>query len=68
MAFFIISQRKFTCRKIGTTSKGIGPTYSTKCFRNGIRVGELLGDFEAFSAKYVLFFKKREITTCIFRF
>ncbi|KAK6009751.1 adenylosuccinate synthase, partial [Ostertagia ostertagi] len=38
--------------KIGTTNRGIGPTYSSKCFRNGIRVADLLGDFEAFSESY----------------
>ncbi|VDK62397.1 unnamed protein product [Anisakis simplex] len=38
--------------KIGTTNRGIGPTYSSKCFRNGIRIGDLLGDFEKFASKY----------------
>ncbi|KAE9550620.1 hypothetical protein FO519_006163 [Halicephalobus sp. NKZ332] len=38
--------------KIGTTNRGIGPTYSSKCFRNGIRVADLLGDFEEFTARY----------------
>lgn len=38
--------------KIGTTNKGIGPTYSSKCFRNGIRMADLMGDFDAFSNKY----------------
>jgi len=28
--------------KIGTTKKGIGPTYSSKATRNGVRVGDLL--------------------------
>ncbi|TKR86370.1 hypothetical protein L596_010975 [Steinernema carpocapsae] len=32
-----------TKSKIGTTHRGIGPTYSSKCFRNGIRVADLLG-------------------------
>lgn len=41
-----------TVNKIGTTNRGIGPTYSSKCFRNGIRVGDLLGDFESFSTRY----------------
>ena len=32
---------------LGTTKKGIGPTYSTKMNRSGIRVGDLcVGDFE----------------------
>ncbi|VDM56062.1 unnamed protein product [Angiostrongylus costaricensis] len=39
--------------KIGTTHRGIGPTYSSKCFRNGIRVADLLGDFDAFSERYL---------------
>ncbi|EGT37924.1 hypothetical protein CAEBREN_15207 [Caenorhabditis brenneri] len=38
--------------KIGTTNRGIGPTYSSKCFRNGIRVADLMADFEEFSEKY----------------
>ncbi|XP_066154753.1 adenylosuccinate synthetase [Euwallacea fornicatus] len=37
---------------IGTTKKGIGPTYSSKATRNGIRVGDLLGDFEIFREKF----------------
>ncbi|CAB3396803.1 unnamed protein product [Caenorhabditis bovis] len=41
-----------TQNKIGTTNRGIGPTYSSKCFRNGIRVADLMADFEAFSEKY----------------
>ncbi len=32
--------------KIGTTGKGIGPTYTDKVGRNGVRVGDLLGDFD----------------------
>lgn len=32
--------------KIGTTGKGIGPTYTDKISRNGLRVGDLLEDFE----------------------
>lgn len=39
---------------LGTTKKGIGPTYSSKATRNGIRIGELLGDFTQFSKKYVV--------------
>lgn len=36
---------------VGTTKKGIGPTYASKANRNGIRVGDLMGDFELFSDK-----------------
>lgn len=32
--------------KIGTTGKGIGPTYTDKISRNGLRVGDLLHNFE----------------------
>ena len=32
--------------KIGTTGKGIGPTYTDKISRNGVRVGDLLHNFE----------------------
>ena len=36
---------------IGTTKKGIGPCYSTKAFRNGIRVG-MLKDMTSFEENY----------------
>ena len=32
--------------KIGTTGKGIGPTYTDKVSRNGIRVGDILNNFD----------------------
>lgn len=32
--------------KIGTTGKGIGPTYTDKVSRNGLRVGDLFNNFE----------------------
>lgn len=32
--------------KIGTTGKGIGPTYTDKVSRNGLRVGDILHNFE----------------------
>lgn len=37
--------------KVGTTGKGIGPTYTDKISRNGLRVGDILCDFEAKYAK-----------------
>lgn len=37
--------------KIGTTGKGIGPTYADKISRNGLRVGDLLHDFDRKYAK-----------------
>ena len=33
--------------KVGTTGKGIGPTYTDKVSRNGLRVGDILSNFEA---------------------
>ena len=33
--------------KVGTTGKGIGPTYTDKVSRNGLRVGDILNNFEA---------------------
>ncbi len=33
--------------KIGTTGKGIGPTYTDKVSRNGLRVGDIFHDFTA---------------------
>ena len=36
--------------KIGTTGKGIGPTYTDKISRNGLRIGDI---FENFDKKYV---------------
>ncbi len=32
--------------KIGTTGKGIGPAYTDKVSRNGLRVGDILNNFE----------------------
>ncbi|CAK9827553.1 Adenylosuccinate synthetase [Anthophora retusa] len=39
-------------QSLGTTKKGIGPTYSSKAARNGLRIGDLLGDFDGFSLKF----------------
>ena len=43
--------------KLGTTGKGIGPAYSDKIGRNGLRVGDLFHDFEA---KYAAAKKRHE--------
>jgi adenylosuccinate synthase len=32
--------------KVGTTGRGIGPTYTDKTSRNGLRVGDILHDFK----------------------
>lgn len=37
--------------KVGTTGKGIGPTYTDKVSRNGLRVGDILDNFEEKYAK-----------------
>lgn len=37
---------------LGTTKKGIGPTYASKATRNGIRVCDLVYDFEIFETKF----------------
>lgn len=36
---------------IGTTKKGIGPAYSSKASRTGLRVCDLMGDFKDFSTR-----------------
>lgn len=48
-------------RKIGTTGKGIGPCYSTKASRSGIRIADIFheGLFEARVRKLATGFKKR---------
>lgn len=44
--------------KIGSTLKGIGPTYMDKTGRNGLRVGDILGD--RFAEKYKALKAKHE--------
>eukprot|EP00795_Rhopilema_esculentum_P003104 gene3104-1397_t len=39
-------------KSIGTTKRGIGPTYGTKALRNGIRVCDLMGNFEIFKERF----------------
>lgn len=43
--------------KIGTTGKGIGPTYTDKVSRNGLRVGDILHNFDE---KYAIAKRKHE--------
>ena len=40
--------------KIGTTGKGIGPTYTDKVSRNGLRIGDIFHDFEVKYKKLVV--------------
>ncbi|CAB3363305.1 Hypothetical predicted protein [Cloeon dipterum] len=39
-------------KSLGTTKKGIGPTYSSKASRIGIRIADLIGDFSQFTEKF----------------
>ena len=45
-------------QKIGTTGKGIGPAYTDKTCRNGLRLGEVL--LPEFEARYTLARKRHE--------
>ncbi|CAG0903018.1 unnamed protein product [Darwinula stevensoni] len=38
-------------QSLGTTKKGIGPTYSSKATRNGLRIADLVGEFQHFEEK-----------------
>ena len=44
--------------KVGTTGKGIGPTYTDKVSRNGLRVGDLLSGFDE---QYAIAKRKHEV-------
>ncbi|XP_007551276.1 adenylosuccinate synthetase isozyme 2 [Poecilia formosa] len=39
-------------KNLGTTKKGIGPVYSAKAARSGLRICDLLADFTQFSDRY----------------
>ena len=45
--------------KVGTTGKGIGPTYTDKISRNGLRVGDI---FDRFEEKYAAHKARHEAT------
>ena len=47
----VLSEARRGERKIGTTSRGIGPAYEDKIGRRGIRVCDLLGDREALATE-----------------
>ena len=42
-------------KKIGSTLKGIGPTYQDKIGRHGLRVGDILSEFFINKYKVILF-------------
>lgn len=52
--------------KVGTTGKGIGPTYTDKTSRNGLRVGDILDNFrekyEAHKARHLDMLKALHFT------
>lgn len=52
--------------KVGTTGKGIGPTYSEKASRTGLRVGDILDNFaqkyEALKARHMQILKDLNFT------
>uniref|UniRef100_A0A8C5A7W4 Adenylosuccinate synthetase n=1 Tax=Gadus morhua TaxID=8049 RepID=A0A8C5A7W4_GADMO len=39
-------------KNLGTTKKGIGPAYSSKAARNGLRICDLVSDFPVFEEKF----------------
>lgn len=45
------AERSRSGTALGTIHRGIGPTYSSKANRIGIRVENLLGDFDLFAEK-----------------
>jgi len=51
--------------KIGTTGKGIGPTYTDKISRNGVRVGDILIDFDK---KYAAAIAKHKVILAQYNF
>lgn len=52
--------------KVGTTGKGIGPTYTDKVSRNGLRVGDIFENFEekyaAHKARHIAMLKALNFT------
>ncbi|OBT75373.1 adenylosuccinate synthetase [Pseudogymnoascus sp. 05NY08] len=56
-----LEERELSGEKIGTTGKGIGPTYSTKMTRSGIRISEIFDEelFETKLRRIAAGFKKR---------
>jgi len=48
----ILESRRSGNSKLGTTKQGIGPAYTSKATRNGVRMGMLKGDWTAFENAY----------------
>ncbi|XKL69513.1 hypothetical protein PGB90_007282 [Kerria lacca] len=47
-------------KSLGTTKKGIGPSYSSKANRNGLRIADLIGDFKQFTEKFLVLIEAHE--------
>ncbi|XP_072407185.1 adenylosuccinate synthetase isozyme 2-like isoform X2 [Chiloscyllium punctatum] len=45
-------RQKVAGKNLGTTRKGIGPVYASKASRTGLRICDLLSDFEEFSKRF----------------
>lgn len=52
LQMFVPLHNAHLSNSIGTTKKGIGPAYSSKASRTGLRVCDLLADFKDFSTRY----------------
>lgn len=52
-----ISEDTKGAESIGTTKKGIGPAYASKMTRNGLRMGDLMGDWDSFEKRYLELYK-----------
>uniref|UniRef100_A0A671LTT0 Adenylosuccinate synthetase n=1 Tax=Sinocyclocheilus anshuiensis TaxID=1608454 RepID=A0A671LTT0_9TELE len=46
------TQQNLALQGLGTTKKGIGPVYSAKAARSGLRICDLLADFQEFSERF----------------
>uniref|UniRef100_A0A674NYT6 Adenylosuccinate synthetase isozyme 2 n=1 Tax=Takifugu rubripes TaxID=31033 RepID=A0A674NYT6_TAKRU len=51
-------RREQAGKNLGTTKKGIGPVYSAKAARSGLRICDLLSDFSQFSERYKVLAKQ----------
>lgn len=51
IVFLLIVTEFMFVHSIGTTKKGIGPTYACKASRTGLRICDLMADFSEFSTR-----------------
>uniref|UniRef100_A0A8C4SQP0 Adenylosuccinate synthetase n=1 Tax=Erpetoichthys calabaricus TaxID=27687 RepID=A0A8C4SQP0_ERPCA len=49
---------EYSSYSLGTTKKGIGPVYSAKAARSGLRICDLLSDFETFAERFKVLAKE----------